>query len=83
MECCCYLRNVQDLPADGQTPHERRFNSPVDGQNIPSRAEVEFYPTAKDQGRVHQFGTKVLPCIFMGYALNAGESWTERKAGEP
>ena len=29
MECCCHVRNVQDLPADGQTPHERRFNSPV------------------------------------------------------
>ena len=31
---------------------------------------------SKDQGRVHQFGAKVLPGIFIGYALNAGESWT-------
>ena len=25
MECCCYLRDVQDLLADGKTPYERRF----------------------------------------------------------
>ena len=31
MECCCYLRNVQVLLADGHTPHERRFNSLFEG----------------------------------------------------
>ena len=31
MECYCYLRNVQDLLADDQTPCECRFNSPIDG----------------------------------------------------
>ena len=25
MECCTYLRNIQDLLSDGKTPHERRF----------------------------------------------------------
>ena len=25
MECCCYLRNVRDLLANGKTPYERRF----------------------------------------------------------
>ena len=25
MECCCYLRNIQDLLFDGKTPYERRF----------------------------------------------------------
>ena len=28
MECFCYLRNVQDLLADGKTPYERRFGGP-------------------------------------------------------
>ena len=28
MECYCYLRNVQDLLADGKTLHERRFAEP-------------------------------------------------------
>ena len=25
MECCTYLRNIQDLLSDGKTPYERRF----------------------------------------------------------
>ena len=27
----------------------------------------------KDQSRIHQFGKKVLPGLFLGYALYAGE----------
>ena len=34
---------------------------------------VEYHPiTAKDQSRIHQFGKKVLPGLFFGYALYAG-----------
>ena len=34
---------------------------------------VEDHPTtAKDQSRIHQFGKKVLPGLFLGYALYAG-----------
>ena len=37
---------------------------------------VEYHPiTAKDQSRIHQFGKKVLPGLFLGYALYAGEIW--------
>ena len=28
MECHGYLRNVQDILADGKTPYERRFGDP-------------------------------------------------------
>ena len=57
MECYCHLRSVQDLLADGPTPCERRFNSPFDGPIIP-----KFFPiSSKDQRRVLQFGTRVLP----------------------
>ena len=31
MECYCYLRNVQDLLADGKTPYERRFGESFKG----------------------------------------------------
>ena len=31
--------------------------------------------TAKDQSRIHQFGKKVLPGLFLGYALHAGGIW--------
>ena len=77
MECYCCLRNAQDLLAGGQTPYECRFNSPFEWPIIPFGAEVTFYPlSSEDRGRVQQFGTKVLPGRFMGYALNAGASWT-------
>ena len=31
--------------------------------------------TAKDQSRRHSFGKKVLPGLFLGYALYAGGIW--------
>ena len=42
MERDCCLRLVQDLHADGQTPCERRFNSPVEEPIIPFGAAVQF-----------------------------------------
>ena len=37
---------------------------------------VEYYPiSAKDQSRIHQFGKKVLPGLFLGYAPYAGGIW--------
>ena len=76
MECYTYLRNVTDLLSDGKTPYERRFEKPFGGPVIPFGSLVEYHPiTAKDQSRIHQFGKKVLPGLFLGYALNAGGIW--------
>ena len=76
MECYTYLRNVTDLLSDGKTPYERRFGQPFKGPIIPFGPLVEFHPiTAKDQSRIHQFGKKVLPGLFLGYALYAGRIW--------
>ena len=76
VECYTHLRNVTDLLSDGKTPHERRFGKPFQGPIIPLRSLVEYHPfTAKDQSRIHQFGKKVLPGLFLGYALYAGEIW--------
>ena len=73
MECYTYLRNVTDLLSDGKTPYERRFGKPFGGLVIPFGSLVEYHPiTAKDQSRIHQFGKKVLPGLFLGYALYAG-----------
>ena len=37
---------------------------------------IEYHPiTAKDQSRIHPFGKKVLPGLFLGYALYAGRIW--------
>ena len=73
MECYTYLRNVTDLLSDGKTPYERRFGQPFKGPVIPFGSPVEHHLiTAKDQSRMRQFGKKVLPGLFLGYALYAG-----------
>ena len=76
MECKTYLRNVTDLLSDGTMPYERRCGQPFKGPIIPFGSLVEYHPiTAKDQSRIHQFGKKVLPRLFLGYALYAGGIW--------
>ena len=73
MECYCYLRNIQDPISDEKTPYEWRFGMPSYGPVIPFGAMVEYQPiSAKDITRLHQFGPKVLPDIFIGYALHSG-----------
>ena len=76
MECYTYLRNVTDLLSDGKTQNERRFGEPFKGPIIPFGSLVEYHPiTAKDQSRIHQFGKKVLPGLFLGHALYAVRIW--------
>ena len=48
------------------------FNGPV----TPCGAVVEYHSISpKDQSRLHQFGAKVLPGIFLGFVLYAGRIW--------
>ena len=76
MEYKTYLRNVTDLLSDGKTPCARRFGQPFKGPIIPFGSLVEYHPfIAKDQSRIHPFGKKVLPGLFLGYALYAGGIW--------
>ena len=68
-----YLRKVTELLFDGKTPYERRFGQLFKRQIIPFGSLVECHLIiAKDQSRIHQFGKKVLPGLFLGYALYAG-----------
>ena len=76
MECYFCLRNVTDLLSGGKTPYERPFGQPFEGPIIPFGSLVEYHPlTAKDLSRIHQFGKKVLPGLFLGYALYAVGIW--------
>ena len=76
MESYTYLPNIQDLSSDGKTPYERRFGELFKGPIIPFGSLVEYYPvSSKDQSRIHQFGKKVLPGLFLGFALYAGGIW--------
>ena len=73
LECYTNLRNIHDLFSDGKTPNGRRFGEPFKGPVIPFGSLVEYYPiSAKDQSRIRQYGKKVLPGIFLGYALYDG-----------
>ena len=72
MECSGHLRNIQDLLSDGKSPHERCFGEPFGGPAIPFGWMIEYHPiSAKEQSRLHQFGKKALPGIFLGYVLHA------------
>ena len=76
MERYTYLRNVTDLLSDGKTPYERRFGEPFNGPIIPFGSLVEYHlVTATHQSRIHQFGKKVLPGLFLGCALYAAGIW--------
>ena len=56
--------------------HQMRFGTPFDGPVIQLGAMVEYHPiSAKDLSKLHQFGPKVLPGKFLGYALNAEGIW--------
>ena len=56
--------------------HQRRFGEPFRDPLIHLGAMVEYHLiSAKDQSGLHQFGNKVLPGTFLGYALFAGKIW--------
>ena len=51
----------------GRRPYERRFGQPLKRPIITFGSLVEYYPiSAKDLSRIHQFGKKVLPGLFLG-----------------
>ena len=55
-----------------KTPYESRFGEPCKGPVIPCGAMVGCYPiSAREQSRLHHIGKKVVPAIFLGYALIA------------
>ena len=60
---------------------------PFEGLVVPFRAMVEYRPiSAEDLSRLHQFGSKVFPGKFLGYAPHAGGTgketsrWTHLKS---
>ena len=58
----------------GRRPVKDVLGNHFEGPIIPFGSLVEYHTiTAKDQSRIHQFGKKVLPGLFLGYALYAGE----------
>ena len=96
LECCCYLRNVQDFLAGGKTPHERRcgeFKGPV----IPFWSLVEYHPGSftrpvkappnvarkfclEYSSDMHQSRGEVGKEIFWSPTLRNWRTWTRQKS---
>ena len=75
MECYTYLRNVTDLLSGGKTPYERRFGQPFK-EPFSFGSFVEYHPvTAKAVKNPSINLEKVLPGLFLGYALYALGIW--------
>ena len=63
-----------NLLSDGKLHTRDVLENPFKGPIISFGSLVEYHSkSAKDQSRIHQFGKKVLPGLFLGYALYAGE----------
>ena len=73
MECNTYLRNVTDLLSDGNSI--RKSLRKTIWRTNHSVWFTYYHVSAKDQSRIHEFGKKVLPGLFLGYALYAVGIW--------
>ena len=71
MECYTYLRNVPQIYyLMGRRPMKDVLGNHLKDLLFYLASLVECHPiTAKDQSRIHQFGKKILPGLFLGYVL--------------
>ena len=75
MECYTCLRNIQDLFSDGKTPYERRFGKPFWRTNHSVWFTGWVLPYNCEGSVKNPSIWKVLPGLFLGYALYAGIIW--------
>ena len=62
--------------SDNKTACERRCGARFSGAVIPFGAGITYLPiTDKDKKHVHQFGSKLLWGIFLGYEQQEGGGW--------
>ena len=76
MECYTICELLQIFYLMGKHRMRDVLGNHFRGRIVPFGSLVEYHPTtAKDQSRIHQFGKKVLPGLFLGYAIHAGGTW--------
>ena len=76
MNCFLFLRNAVTVLEDGSTAYKNRFGADFKGPLIPFGASVHYLPiTPKDKARTHQFGSKLLRGVFLGYSQQSGGGW--------
>ena len=65
------------LAQNGKNAWESRFKTKFTGPIIPFGAEIIYKPIGKtDTAKLHKFGSKMLPGIFVGYAIQEGGYWS-------
>ena len=76
MECKTYLQNIQDLLSDGKTSHEKRFGKPCKGRSLRlvHWLSISQFLRKTSQESIN-LGKKVLPGMFLGYALYGARIW--------
>ena len=76
MGCYTNLRNIHRFLVWWEDALWKALWQPFKGPIIPFGSLIEYYPiSANVQSIIHQFGKKVLPGLFLGYALYAGRTW--------
>ena len=76
MECYCFSAKHSRYLVSWEYTLRKAVRNAFDGPVVPFGAMVEYHPiSAKDQSGLHQFGSKVLPGVFLGYALYAAGIW--------
>ena len=77
MECYCYLRNVQDLLADGKTRYERRFGDFFKDQlfHLVRWWNISQTPRERQSEQSSIRKGSITRNSFIGYALIARGIW--------
>ena len=77
MECCCYLRNVQDLLADGKSQNERRCGDSFKGPTIPLDALVGYLPNSERQSKNSSIWKESITRNLSGICFDRWRNWEE------
>ena len=75
MECFTYLRNIQDLLFDGKTPNEKELENRLKHRSFLLVHWVSITLFLRKTSPESINLEKVLPGLFLGYALYAGGIW--------
>ena len=74
---CCYSRNIQELPVDGKTHFERKYDTPIRGPIVPFGAEILYRPiSTEDKNRLLHSAHKSSQAFLLDMPQNAGSGWT-------
>ena len=76
-----FMKTCEDMPwkhdKPTPTPIRNEWNRRKNCQRSKRKTSTLVYPlmSSKDKNKLHQFSSKVLQSILIGYALNAGGGW--------